>query len=97
MTPFADLTDVTLADEDTNSILADNANRAIQGNVAIQVVPLGGQIWNQCKLHHPLKQTMSLDHELQCGNESGAIWLPKLQPILLAIWPTVGQIYDQCK
>ena len=36
-TPFADLTDVTLADEDTNSILIDNANRAIQGNVAMQV------------------------------------------------------------
>ena len=33
-TPFADLTDVTLADEDTNSRLTDNANRAIQGNVA---------------------------------------------------------------
>ena len=31
---FADLTDVTLADDDTNSILTDNANRAIQGNVA---------------------------------------------------------------
>ena len=29
----ADLADVTLADEDTNSILPDNANRAIQGNV----------------------------------------------------------------
>ena len=29
-----DFTDVTLADEDTNSILTDNANRAIQGNVA---------------------------------------------------------------
>ena len=29
------LTDVTQADEDTNSILADNANRAIQGNVAM--------------------------------------------------------------
>ena len=28
-----DLTDVTLADEDANSILTDNANRAIQGNV----------------------------------------------------------------
>ena len=26
-------TDVTLADEETNSILTDNANRAIQGNV----------------------------------------------------------------
>ena len=33
--PCADLTDATLADEDTNSILTDNANRAIQGNVAM--------------------------------------------------------------
>ena len=31
----ADLTDVTLADEDINSILTDNANRAFQGNVAM--------------------------------------------------------------
>ena len=40
---------VTLADKDTNSIPADNADRAIQGNVAMQVtqvVPSGGQIWN---------------------------------------------------
>ena len=36
--PFADLTDVTLADEDTNSILADNAKREIQSNEAMQVV-----------------------------------------------------------
>ena len=34
-TPFADLTDVTLADEDTDSILTDNANGAFQGNVAM--------------------------------------------------------------
>ena len=40
------LTDVTLADEDTNSILTDNANRAIQGNVAMPVAPSGGQIVN---------------------------------------------------
>ena len=33
-----DLTDVTLADEDTNSILTDNAKRAIQGNEAMQVM-----------------------------------------------------------
>ena len=45
-TPFADLTDVTLADEDTNSILIDNANRAIQGNVAMQVAPSGGKSCN---------------------------------------------------
>ena len=35
--PFADLTDVTLVDEDTKSILTDNANRAIQGNQAMHV------------------------------------------------------------
>ena len=35
-TPCVDLTDVTLANEDTNSILTDNAKRAIQGNVAMQ-------------------------------------------------------------
>ena len=31
-----DFTDVTLADEDTKSIPTDNANRAIQENVAMQ-------------------------------------------------------------
>ena len=41
---FADLTDVTLADEDTNPILTDNANRAIQGNVAMQVTQPGRKI-----------------------------------------------------
>ena len=34
---LADLTDVTLVDEDTKSILTDNANRAIQGNQAMHV------------------------------------------------------------
>ena len=56
---FADLTDVTLADGDTKSMLTDNANRAIQGNQAIhvtivwcaklfvmQLVPSSGQICN---------------------------------------------------
>ena len=45
--PFADLTDVTLADEDTNPILTDNANRTFQGNMATRVTQPGGQIWNQ--------------------------------------------------
>ena len=45
-TPCADLTDVTLADGDTNSILTDNANRAFRGNVAMQVTQPGGQLWN---------------------------------------------------
>ena len=47
--PFADLTDVTLAGEDTNSILTDNPNRAIQGNVAMQVMQPDDQLWNQSK------------------------------------------------
>ena len=38
-----DLTDVTLADEDTNSILTDNAKRAIQGNEAMYVMQTGDQ------------------------------------------------------
>ena len=40
---FADLTDVTLADEDSNSIPTDDVNWAISGNVTIQVAPPGGQ------------------------------------------------------
>ena len=35
---WLDLTDVTLADEDTKSKLTDDANRAIQGNEAMQVM-----------------------------------------------------------
>ena len=42
----ADLTDVTLADEDTNPILTDNANRAFQRNVAKQVTQAGGKMCN---------------------------------------------------
>ena len=41
--PFADLTGVTLADEDSNSIPTDDANKAVLGNVAMQVAPSGGQ------------------------------------------------------
>ena len=65
------LTDVTLADEDTNSILTDNANRAIQGNVAMQVtqvVPSVGQIWNLCKWCHLIAKFVTYASE--------AIWLP---------------------
>ena len=51
---LANLTDVTLADQATNSMQADNANMAIQGNVAMKVTQSSGQLWNQCKRHHPL-------------------------------------------
>ena len=43
---FADLTDVTLADKDSNSIPTDDVNRAFLGNVAMQVAPSDGQHWN---------------------------------------------------
>ena len=43
---YADLTDVTLADEDSNSIPTDDVNRAFLGNVPMQVAPSGGQQWN---------------------------------------------------
>ena len=36
---------MTLADEDTNSILTDNTKRAIQGNVAMQVTQPVGQVY----------------------------------------------------
>ena len=39
----ADLTDVTLADDDSNSIPTDDVNKAIPGNVAMQVAPPVGQ------------------------------------------------------
>ena len=52
-----DLTDVTLADEDTNSIPTDNANRAIQGNVAMH--------W--CNLVANFRQTDNANRAIQ-GN-----------------------------
>ena len=42
-TPCANLTDAILADEDSNSIPTDDVNRAILGNVAMQVAPPDGQ------------------------------------------------------
>ena len=41
---FANLTDVTLAEQATNSMQADNANMAIQGNVAMKVTQSSGQV-----------------------------------------------------
>ena len=45
--PCADLTYLTLADK--IPIQTDDVNRRIQGNVAMQVMPPGGQICNLCK------------------------------------------------
>ena len=41
---LVDLTDVSPVDEDANSILADDTNRAIPGNLEMQVAPPGDQI-----------------------------------------------------
>ena len=49
-TPFADLTDVTLADEDTDSIPTEHAKRTIKGNVAMHVMQPGGQLWPNLEL-----------------------------------------------
>ena len=82
--PFWDFTGVTLAEEDTKSIvltiLTDNAKRAIQGNVAMQVTwsgatwwpnlqlmqvaPSGGQICNLCKWCHVVA----------CEKTESALW-----------------------
>ena len=52
---------MTLADQATNSIQADNANMAIQGNVAMKVTQSGGQLWDQCKRRHPLTKFLDKD------------------------------------
>ena len=41
--PFADVADVALADEDSNSIPTDDVKKTILGNVAMQLAPSGGQ------------------------------------------------------
>ena len=56
---------MTLADEDTNPILTDNANRTLQGNLATRVTQPGGQ----------------LQVTLPMAKFCGAIWWPNLQPI----------------
>ena len=53
---------MTLADEDTNSILTDYANRAIQGNVAMQVTevaPSGPVVSLAMFIFNPIKTTFN--------------------------------------
>ena len=97
---FVDLTDVTLADEDTKPILTDNANRAIQGNVTQP----GGQICNICKCWLALEPMQVAPPDDQILNQSklchlvakyatntnGVIWWPNLQ--LMQVVPSGGQI-----
>ena len=73
---------MTLADEDTESKLTDNAKRAIQGNEAMQVAPSGGQICNLFKWRHLVAKFET--------NASGTIWWPNLE--LMQVVPSGGQI-----
>ena len=97
MPPCWDLTDVTLDDEDANSILTDNAKRAIQGNVGntsyatwwptlqtMQVPPPDDQMLNQSKLCHLVAKYATY--------AGGAIWWPNLQ--LIHVVPSGGQIFN---
>ena len=47
---MVDLTDVSLVDEDAKPILADHTNRAIPGNLEMQVAPPGDQILEQMQV-----------------------------------------------
>ena len=84
---FADLDVVTLADEDTNSILADNANRTFQGNVSTRVIQVIQVIQviisfytGRFKLVEPT-------------NASGAIWWPNLELMQVAFY-LAGEIFQ---
>ena len=49
-----------MANEDTNSIQADNANKAFQSNMAMQVTQPGNQLWNQMQGRHLMTKFMNL-------------------------------------
>ena len=92
---FEALTDVILAaDEDTNSMVTDNANRTIQGklhnlqvaNNAMQVAPPDDQILNQCNLCHLVAKYAT--------SASDAILWSNLQ--LMRVLPSGGQICNLC-
>ena len=86
---FADLTDVTLADEDTNSILTDNVKRAIQGNVAMHVTQPGGKQCNGATWW-PNVEPIQVVLAKFATHASGAISWSNLQ--LIQVAPSGGQI-----
>ena len=77
---------IVLVDQAINSIQTDDANMAIQGNVAMQVTQYGGQLWNQCKLLHLMTPFQA--------NACGAIWWPNCQLMHLAL--ANGQVCNWC-
>ena len=62
--------------------LGDNANRAIQGNLSMQVTQPGKQICNKCKWCHLMVKLVTI--------ASFAIWWPN--PELMQVVPSGGQI-----
>ena len=76
---FADLTDVTLADEDTNSILTDDANRAIQGKLAMQVANLMSKFW------WPNLQPIQVAPSAFDLNQFEIFWLKKISQVMESI------------
>ena len=85
---------MTLADEDTNSILTDNANRALQGNLAMRVVQPGDELWNQAMHVVPPDDQMLNECKwcylvAQFSTDAGGItFWPKLQ--LMQVAPPGG-------
>ena len=76
---FRNLADVSLTDEDTNSILTDTANRAFQGSLQLMQVTQPGLVG---KLMEVVAKFAT--------DASGAIWWPNLQ--LMQVEPSGGQI-----
>ena len=72
--PLWNLTDVMLANEDTNSIPTDNANRAIQGNACNPtwwptcetMLVAHDQIFNQSKLCHQVAKFATIMQVVPC-------------------------------
>ena len=77
---------MTLADEDNESILTDNAKRVIQGDVVTQVTQPGGQLCKQCKRHH-------LMTKFYINPSFDTLW-SNMQIIQVA--PSGGQIRNLC-
>ena len=91
---------MTLADEDTNSILADNARRAIQGNEAMQVMQVmqamqAMQVMQVMKVMQVMQVIQDRIYTEKVTITRSAIYRPNLE--LMQVGPSGGQIWNQCK
>ena len=95
MRGFWNLTDVTLADEDTKLIPTDKSNRAIPGNLECMWLNLmgkfvsnasgaifSGQIFNKVKWFHKVAKFAPYP--------GGPIWCSNLEP--MQVTPSCGQL-----